>query len=306
MGGVEMNKARELRAHRRGILHDEKLTERLMITPAIIALAVISIFPLLYMLYISMFDYSMSVNNPTFVGFQNWARVLKSKTFWACWKRTGYIAGIGISVQMVLGIAVALLIYRLPKGQNVILTLFMLPVFVAPIVAGLLGRFLLNSTYGFYSWILSTFFGYSEELFANPTGAVIGIVAIDVWEWTPLVTMIVLAGLQSMDLEVLEAASIDGASYLAKLRYVIFPLASRTILVALLIRSMDILRYVDTITIITEGGPADATRTSGYYLMQTAFRFQNFGQAAVMGIIMIAVISVLGKLFIRLMGRGVM
>jgi multiple sugar transport system permease protein len=69
---------------------------------------------------------------------------------------------------------------------------------------------------------------------------------------------------------------------------------------------MDILRYVDTITIITEGGPADATRTSGYYLMQTAFRFQNFGQAAVMGIIMIAVISVLGKLFIRLMGRGVM
>ena len=181
----------------------------------------------------------------------------------------------------------------------------MMPVFVAPIVAGLLGRFLLNSTYGFYAWILG-FFGYTGEVFATPTGAVLGIIGIDVWEWTPLITMIVLAGLQSMDIETLEAASIDGATYWGRLRYVIFPLASRTILVALLVRMMDILRYVDTVKIITEGGPADATKIAGYHLMEVAFRFQNFGQAAVLGIIMIVVISVLGKLFIRLMGRGVM
>lgn len=287
-------------------LFDERNTEKWMISPALIALAIISIFPLVYMLYISMFDYSMSVNNPTFVGLKNWIRVLKSSTFWACWKRTGYIAGIGIILQMILGIGTALLIYQLPRGENLVLTLFMLPVFVAPIVAGLLGRFLLNSTYGFYSWILRTVFRYSGEVFGSPTGAVIGIILIDVWEWTPLVTMIVLAGFQSMNLEVLEAAGMDGANYMQKLRYVIFPLASRTMLVALLVRSMDILRYVDTITIITEGGPADATRTAGYYLMQTAFRFQNFGQAAVMGIIMIVVITILGKLFIRLMGRDVM
>lgn len=287
-------------------LFEEKNTERLMITPAIIALAIISIFPLVYMIYISMYDFSMSVNHPTFVGLQNWIRVLKSSTFWACWKRTGYIAGIGIVLQMVIGVGTALLIYQLPKGQNLILTFFMLPVFVAPIVAGLLGRFLLNSTYGFYAWLLKVVFNYGGEVFANPTGAVIGIILIDVWEWTPLVTMIVLAGLQSMNVEVLEAATIDGADYIEKLRYVIFPLVSRTMLVALLVRSMDILRYVDTITIITEGGPADATRTAGYYLMQTAFRFQNFGQAAVMGILMIVVISVLGKLFIRLMGREIM
>jgi len=301
-----MNNAGFQHGSRGKVLFEERNTERLMITPAIIALAIISIFRLVYMIYISMFDFSMSVNHPNFVGLQNWIRVLKSSTFWACWRRTGVIAGIGIILQMILGIGTALLIYQLPKGHNIVLTLFMLPVFVAPIVAGLLGRFLLNSTYGFYAWLLRVVFHYSGEVFANPTGAVIGIIAIDVWEWTPLITMIVLAGLQSMNVEVLEAASIDGANYIEKLRYVMFPLASRTMLVALLVRSMDILRYVDTITIITEGGPADATRTAGYYLMQTAFRFQNFGQAAVMGIIMIVVITILGKLFIRLMGRDVM
>ncbi len=286
-------------------LMDERMTERYMLAPALIVLAIISIFPLLYMFYISMYDFTMSVNNPTFVGLNNWVRVLKSGTFWSSWQRTGSIAGTGIVLQMLLGIGVALIIYQLPKGQNLALTFFMLPVFVAPIVAGLLGRFLLNSTYGFYAWILG-FFGYSGELFATPTGAVIGIIAIDVWEWTPLITMIVLAGLQSMDTETLEAASIDGATYLGRLRYVILPLASRTILVALLVRMMDILRYVDTVKIITEGGPADATKIAGYHLMEVAFRFQNFGQAAVLGIIMIVVISILGKLFIRLMGKGVM
>ena len=289
---------------KRRLLH-ENMTERYMLTPAIIALAIISIFPLVYMFYISMFDFTLSVNNPTFVGLNNWVRVFKSSTFWNSWQRTGIIAGVGIIAQMLFGIGIALLIYQLPKGQNIVLTLFMLPVFVAPIVAGLLGRFLLNSTYGFYSWILS-FFGYTGEIFATPLGAVVGVIAIDMWEWTPLITMIVLAGLQSLDTEVLEAASIDGAGYLYKLRYVIIPLASRTILVALLVRMMDILRYGDTIKIITEGGPADATKIAGYHLMEVAFRFQNFGQAAVLGIIMIVVISALGKLFIRMMGKGVM
>ncbi|MEG1813400.1 MAG: sugar ABC transporter permease, partial [Clostridia bacterium] len=168
----------------------ESMSERYMLAPALIALAIISIFPLVYMLYISLFDFTMSVNKPTFVGLNNWLRVFKSASFWSSWQRTGLIAGIGIVVQMVVGVGAALLIYQLPKGQNLVLTLFMLPIFVAPIVAGLLGRFLLNSTYGFYAWLLS-FFGYSGELFATPVGAVIGIIAIDAWEWTPLVTMIV-------------------------------------------------------------------------------------------------------------------
>ena len=296
-----MSKKKNMSALER--FHGEHMTERFMLTPALLALALISIFPLLYMLYISLYDFTMSVNNPTFVGLQNWTRVLKSSTFWDSWSRTGKIAGIGIVIQVFLGIASALLIYQLPKGQNIILTLFMLPVFVAPIVAGLLGQFLLNSTYGFYAWLMSLM-GFTGDVFAKSATAVMGIIAIDVWEWTPLVTMIVLAGLQSMDVEVLEAASIDGANYSQRLRFIILPLASRTILVALLVRTMDILRYVDTVKIITEGGPADATKVAGFHLMEVAFRFQNFGQAAVLGIIMIAVISVLGKLFIRLMGKG--
>ena len=101
----------------------------------------------------------------------------------------------------------------------------------------------------------------------------------------------------------IENATIDGANYIQKLRYVILPLCSKTIMIAILIRSMDVLRYVDKISIITKGGPADATKIAGWHLYEVAFRFQDFGKAAVLAILMLTVTIVLGKFFIRVLNR---
>jgi multiple sugar transport system permease protein len=278
-------------------------TEFWMLLPSMIILAIISIFPFLYLIYASLMDYSLSIDEPVFNDLHNWTRIMKSDTFWASWGRTALFAAGGLTIELVLGVALALVIYELPKGRNIVITLWMLPLFVAPVVAGLLGRFLLNSTYGLYAWFLQLL-GIETEILGDVATAMPAVILMDVWEWTPLITLIVLAGLQSMPEEPLEAAEVDGASYWQKLRYVILPLVSNTIFVALLIRSMDILRFVDTIKITTEGGPADTTKTIGFYLLEVAFRFQDFGTAAAIGLTMLFVTILFGKLFVRLMTKG--
>jgi multiple sugar transport system permease protein len=278
-------------------------TEFWMLLPSMILLFVISIFPFFYLFYASTMNYSLSVDAPTFNSYHNWLSMLKNETYWSSWGRTGLFTVIGLSIELILGVVMALAVYSLPKGRNLVMTLWMLPIFVAPVVTGLLARFLLNSTYGLYAWFLQLI-GIHTEIFGNTSTAMPAIILMDVWEWTPLITIIVLAGLQSMPEEPLEAAEVDGANYLQKLRYVILPLVSRTIMVALLVRSMDILRYVDTIKITTGGGPADVTKTIGYYLLEVAFRFQDFGGAAALGLSMLFVTIYLGKLFIRIMAKG--
>jgi multiple sugar transport system permease protein len=278
-------------------------TEFWMLLPSMGLLAIISIFPFLYLIYASFMDFTLSFDNPVFSGLDNWIRIFTSETFWASWGRTGIYTVVGLLLELVLGVGIALLIYSLPKGRNFVITLWMIPVFVAPVVAGLLGRFLLNSTYGLYDWLLGLV-GIDIQILGNVSTSMPAVILMDVWEWTPLITLIVLAGLTSLSTESLEAAEVDGANYFQKLIYVILPLVSRAILVALLIRSMDILRFVDIIKITTEGGPADSTKIIGYYLMEVAFKFQDFGTGAALGLTMLFVTILLGQLFVRIMLKG--
>lgn len=278
-------------------------TEFWMLLPSLILLAVISIFPLLYMIYSSFMDYTLGFDSPTFTLTKNWVHLFRSEVFWESWGRTIVFAVGGLTLEIVAGTVLALLLYRIPKRRNIFLTLLMLPLFVAPIVSGLLGRFVLNSTYGLYAWVLQML-GNNTEILGNTATAMPAIIIMDAWEWSPLILLIVMAGLQSIPEDPLEAAEIDGASYFQKLRYVILPLTSQTIFVAALIRSMDILRYVDAIKITTEGGPADSTKIIGFHLLEVAFRFQDFGKAAALGLTMVVVTTLLGKVFVKLMAKG--
>ena len=280
-----------------------KKTEILMLLPSILILALISIFPLVYMIYMSFMNFTVSIDTPTYFGIGNWIRIFEDDVFWGSWGRTIRYSLGAISIEMVLGIAVALLIYQVPRGRNLIITLWMLPLFVAPIVAGLLSRFLLNSTYGLYAWLFQLV-GINKEILGETSTAMWAVTLIDVWEWTPLVTIIVIAGLQSMPQEPQEAALMDGAGYVQRLRYVVLPLIASPIVVALLIRSMDVLRFVDVIRIATGGGPANSTKIIGFHLLDVAFRFQNIGAAAALGLTMLVVTIGLGKLFTRFMLKG--
>ncbi|HEX7058102.1 MAG TPA: sugar ABC transporter permease, partial [Bacilli bacterium] len=138
--------------HRKKAKHNR--TEFWMLFPSMIVLAAISIFPFIFMIYASFMNYTFGINEPQFVGFRNWTNIFTDATFWHSWGRTAIYAGAGLILQLVMGVAMALLLYHIPKARNFFATMWMLPLFVAPIVTGLLWRFLLDPTYGLYYWLL--------------------------------------------------------------------------------------------------------------------------------------------------------
>jgi multiple sugar transport system permease protein len=276
--------------------------EAKMLSPALIVLAAVSIFPFVYIIIMSLSSVRL-IGGISFdwVGLDNWTRLFSDEAVGASWLRSIVFFVASVGLQMVLGIGIALAIYETRRGRNIITSLVLMPMFMAPVIVGLLGRFLTDSTYGLYAWALDEIGLYNGDILGSTTSAFIAVTLMDVWEWTPLIALIVLAGLASMPRQVLEAAEMDGASYWSRLRDIVLPMLSGVIIVALLIRSMDAIRYFDIITNTTNGGPADATKIVPIRLYETAFRFFDLGYAAAIGLSMLAVTIVIANLFVRVL-----
>ncbi|MEQ7125868.1 sugar ABC transporter permease [Actinopolymorpha sp. B11F2] len=236
------------------------------------------------------------------VGFANWGRFFTDADLAWAWIRTAVFFVLTVGLEMVGGVVLALCLWRVFRGRNVLLSLLLLPMFVAPVIVGLLGRFLTDSTFGLYAWILRQL-GYQGDILGSTFSAFTAVVLMDVWEWTPLIALITLAGLSSVPLAVREAAAIDGAGGWKELRYIVLPSISSILLVALLIRSMDAIRYFDIIWVTTNGGPADATKTVPVRLYETAFRFFDLGYAASIGLAMLVVTILIARVFVRLLDQ---
>src|SRR5699024_8193900 len=212
-----------------------------------------------------------------------------------------FVAVVGI--EMVLGTIMALLIHSLIRARNVVLSLVLIPMFIAPVIVGLLGRFMLDSSFGLYSWLLSVAGLYDGNILGTVGTAMTAVIGLNVWEWSPLIALVVLAGLASVPGDILEAAEVDGASYHHKLFYIILPSIVPILLVALLIRSMDAIRFFAIIFITTNGGPADSTKIIPIRLYDIAFRFFNLGYAAAVGLSMLVFSIVIANLFIQVLKR---
>lgn len=277
-----------------------------MVLPSVLVLAALSLYPFYFLVRMSLSEITLIGGvSEKFVGLKNWTTLLHDSNVWHSWITTTiYVGGI-LTVEIVLGVAVALAIHQLGVLRNLVLTLVILPMFVAPVVVGLIGLFLTSSTYGLYAWFLGELgFLTHIEILGNTQTALPAVMLMDIWEWTPLVVLIVLAGLSALPHEPLEAAAVDGATRIQMLRYVVLPMLRPVLAVALLIRSMDAVRYYDIVWITTAGGPADSTKIIPVRLYENAFRFFNLGYAAAIGLTMLVVTVILGKLFVRYMVGG--
>jgi len=272
-------------------------------SPAVLLLGVLSLVPFVMLIAMSFSKVkTLGGVRLEFTGLDNWVAVLGDGAIWASWGRSLVYFGSIIAVEMVLGFAFAVVLHNLLRGRSFLLSVVLLPMFLAPVMVGLLGRFMLDSTIGLYAQLLQVV-GVDTDVFARPATALPTVILIDVWEWTPLVALIMLAGLTSVPPSTLEAASVDGAGFFQKLFQIAVPQMKAIILVALLIRSMDAIRYYDIITATTNGGPADATKIVPIRLYELAFRFNNqIGRAAVLGITMLIFSIALANVFVRLFG----
>lgn len=274
----------------------------LMMLPGVIVLALISLVPTAVLIIMSFSDVHMIGGvEIRFAGLTNWARIFTDGDFWISWGITALYLGLTIGLELVLGVILALALHRLATARGLLLPIMLLPMFVAPVIVGLLGRFLTDSTFGLYAQLLQAL-GFQGDVLSSGPSAFIAVVLMDVWEWTPLLMLIALAGLSGVNPSVLEAAQLDGASGWRMFRSITLPSISSVLLVGLLIRSMDAVRYFDIITITTNGGPGNATKIAPVRLFETAFRFFDLGYASVTGIFMIAVTILIARMFMRVLG----
>jgi multiple sugar transport system permease protein len=273
-----------------------------LMAPGVALLAVLSILPFVALVVMSLSHVRLLGGvRLEWAGLDNWVRVLTDVDMWWSWVRTGVYLIMTLGLEMVLGVAIALAMHRVVRGRGPLLSLVLLPMFVAPVIVGLLGRYLTDSTFGLYAWVLQQL-GWQGDILGSPTSAFAAVVLMDVWEWTPLITLITLAGLSSVNPSVLEAAALDGAGYWKVLRHVVLPSISGILLVALLVRAMDAVRYYDIIFVTTNGGPADATKTIPIRLFENAFRFFDLGYAAAIGLMMLALTIAIARGFVRMLG----
>jgi len=200
-----------------------------------------------------------------------------------------------------LGLALALLLNHEIRGRGVFRAALLVPMMLPAVVVGVVWRLMLNPNFGAINGTLKGF-GFNTEALtwtASPRLALLSVIVVDIWQWTPFVFLVLLAGLQAIPQEPYEAAKIDGSSQWQTFRYVTLPLLKPAILIALLLRTMDLLRVFDQIFILTEGGPGFATETISLYIYRAAFRFFDFGYAAAMSFVLLAITNVISVVYIR-------
>jgi multiple sugar transport system permease protein len=270
----------------------------LFVAPAILVLLALSIYPLLYSVTISL---QTETNNGIVWGLNNFLRLTTDSFFFTALLHTFVYAAAALICEFLLGLGLALLLNRQLRARGLFRAALLVPMMLPTVVVGVIWRLLLNPNFGAINGTLKGL-GINTEMLtwtASPKLAMLSVIAVDVWQWTPFMFLVLLAGLQAIPQEPYEAALIDGSSRWQTFRYVTLPLLKPAILIALLLRTMDLLRVFDQIFILTEGGPGFATETISLYIYRTAFRFFDFGYAAAMSFVLLAVTNVISIVYIR-------
>jgi multiple sugar transport system permease protein len=274
--------------------------------PALIYVLVVAIWPLARGIAYSFYDYNLLHPAKTaFVGFANYGAIWDNDAALRSIGTTALFTLSAVGLEFILGLGLALLLWRDSAFQRACLALLLIPVTVTPIAVGLIFRALLAPDYGLIGYYLASW-GLSSPhgLLGDPATALWTLVAVDGWQWTPFMALILLAGLKSLPNDVLEAAEVDGASPLQRLRLIILPMLLPAVFLALVLRTMDAFRIFDIIFSTTNGGPADATNVLMIYAVKQGLEFFNIGFASAIANLMILCIAVFSVVFIALVRRA--
>lgn len=284
-------------AHLRTRAPSDRALAYLLIAPTLAVLLALSIYPLVFSIKISLQTETAQWS------LQNFARLATDHFFLTALAHTFVYAAVALTIEFLLGLGLALLLNGRMRGRGLFRSLLLVPMMLPAVVVGVVWRLMLNPNFGAINGTLRSFGMKTDALTwtASPKLAMASVIMADVWQWTPFMFLILLAGLQAIPQEPYEAALIDGSSAWQTFRYVTLPLLKPAILIALLLRTMDLLRVFDQIFILTEGGPGFATETASLYIYRTAFRFSNFGYAAAMSFVLLAITNVISLGYIRLL-----
>lgn len=270
-----------------------------LLLPAVILLALLSIYPLGWLIYMSFNAVGQAPGAPNeFIGGDNWSRMIHDSQYWNSWGILAKYSVVSMVLEVGLGTLLAVLLNR-SRHEKILITILLMPMMMAPVVGGLLWQYLYNGTFGWYFWILRSL-GLLEggTILGSSDHALWAIVAVDVWEWTPLVALIVLSGLKLVPQDQLEASWMDGAGPVRSFFQVALPSIKASLLIAILLRFMDNIRIIDHFIALTGGGPANSTKLLPLYLYEQSFSFFELGYGSSIALTLLLITILLGKLVV--------
>jgi multiple sugar transport system permease protein len=272
----------------------------LFLAPTALAMLLVFVYPLLVSLWSSLhYDVFTQPARYRFIGVQNYVTILKDALFWNALRNSLVFFLATVAGTMVLGTTIALLLDRSLGRFNWIKTLYLLPMVVAPVVVGIQWRFMLNYTFGVIPYFTRALHLPTKPWLTEPFSAMVWLVLVDLWYYTPIVILLISAGLTTVPVEVREAAKLDGADALQTVRYILLPILKPILVVALLIRTIGGLRAFDTIWVITEGGPGRATEVANIFAYKLGFAFFDMGKASAVAWVLLLIAVGVSGLYLR-------
>jgi multiple sugar transport system permease protein len=270
------------------------------LAPTLVVLVALTIFPTLSLFYFSLSKWAITDYRPRWYGLNNFKHLLfQDPQFWhSLWITVLFVAG-AVGVELLLGLAIALLFDQKLKFVGLLRSLLLLPMVMTPVVAGLTWRVLYNPSFGLINYFTGLVGVPPLAWIDRAATALPALIVADVWQWTPFMFLMVTAGLQALPVEVFEAARVDGASGSQLLRYLTLPMLRQVILVAILLRSIEAVKTFDIIFMLTRGGPGTATQTLNIYTFYLAFEWLKPGYAAAMAVVMLILVTALGQVLAR-------
>jgi len=273
--------------------NNKNLVGILFMVPCLVFLILIAIYPVLFATKMSFYNWKLISPDKIveFVGMKNYISALTNYRFWNSIKVTALFAIMTIPIEFVLGISIALLLDRNFKGKLIARSLFILPMVVCPLSAGILFRLMYHFQYGIINQILNLFHIAPKMWLASSSMALIAVVICELWQSIPFVTLITLAGLEMLPRDPFEAAIVDGVNSVQKFFYITLPLLSKLLVLAFIIRAIDVIRIFDSIYAMTKGGPGISTETFGLYIYKEGFKFFNTSYASAVSLIVLLIVG---------------
>jgi multiple sugar transport system permease protein len=279
----------------------------LLASPLLIVLFGIVGYPLAYAFTTSFQHFRiMDPNNVYFVGLDNYRYVLMDPQFWVALRNTLLYAGIAVPVELCLGLLIAMALNKMLRGARLVRTLLLMPMMLAPVVMGLMWKFMFNDQLGIINHLIRlTGLDLRILWLADPQFAFISLLIVEIWATTPIMVILLSAGLTTIPAELYESGEIDGASRWQRFVNITWPMLQPVILVSLLLRGMDAFRVFDIVFILTQGGPANSTDVLSYYAYRLNFQGLDVGGASAVSMLMLFALAALGIVLILRMRRGI-
>lgn len=288
----------------------ERNAKFLFIVPAVVYLLLLSVFPFIYSVYLSLYDAKLTrMDRKFFVGFENYQNLLTDPLFLKSIQNTAVLTVTSIGLELILGFTFAkvfLSLRELRAGQ-VLRSMAILPMMITPICVGLIFSYILNPTLGIANYLLSGIGVEPLSWFGNPDVALLSVIMINVWQWTPFMMLLMLAGLVSVPASLYEAAELEGAKWHHVARWIELPAIRDVILIGVILRVIDNLKLFDIVYVTTRGGPGDATELVTYFAYRQDFRFfqVGYGSAAAVIILLISIfVTTIAVRYLRRMQNG--